>query len=97
MHTAVTTVDKTVITHISRGGRPGKQAANLETKLTGWHSAQRAPQLGYHPPVGEPSGARGSRGVTTQALHICGITYVLLASAAALPALIGQWRFPRPF
>ena len=97
MHTAVRTVDKTETTHISRAGRPQKQAGNLQTKLTGWDSPQRVPQLGYCPPVGGPSGARGSRGVITQDLHICGITYVLLALAAALPALSGPCRFPGPF
>ena len=52
MHTAVTTLDTTEITYISRGGRPQKQAGNLEPKLNGWDSAQRVPQLGYCPPVG---------------------------------------------
>ena len=97
MHTAATTVDKTETTHISCGGRPYKQAGNLETKLSGWDSAQRVPQLGYRPPGGGPSGARGSWGVITQDLHICGITYLPLASAAALHALIGQYPFPGPF
>ena len=53
MHTAVTTVAATEITYISLGGRPQKQAGNLETKLNGWDSAQRVPQLGYCPPVGD--------------------------------------------
>ena len=91
------TVHKTEITHISCWGRPQKQAGNLETKLTGWDSAQRMLQLGYRPLVGGRSGIGGSRGVITQDLHIFGITYGSLASAAALPALIGQCRFPGPF
>ena len=90
MHTAVTTVYKTEITHILYGGRPQKQAGNLETKLTGWDSAERVPQLGYRRPVGGPSGARRSGGVIKQDLQICGITYILLASAASLPAPISQ-------
>ena len=93
MHTAVTMVDKTENTHISRGDRPQKQAGNLETKLAGWDSAQKVPQLGCGPPVGRPSGARRSRGMIAQDLHICGITYLTLAPAAALPALTGQCHF----
>ena len=56
MHTAVTTVEKTETTHISRWGRPQKQGGNLKTKLNGLESTQSVPQPGYHPPVGGPSG-----------------------------------------
>ena len=96
MHTAVTTVDKKKLHTYHAGRDPKSRPVTWKQNSPAGIQPSECRTLVLAPLQGGLSGARGSWGVITQDLHICGITYLLLASAAALPALICQCRSSSP-